>query len=65
MWRLWCLALGRKEGRSDKEANIIALMRTSILLLYMVTNFFIVAGVIRHWNDSPRGYGETDITRLF
>jgi len=52
MWRLWCLALGRKEGRSDEEANVIAALRTLILLGYMVTNGFIVAGVIRHWNSS-------------
>ena len=53
MWRLWCYALGKKEGRSDSEANSIAIIRTVILLTYMVTNIFIVAGVIRHWNDVP------------
>jgi len=53
MWRLWCYALGKKEGRSDSEANSIAIIRTVILPTYMVTNIFIVAGVIRHWNDVP------------
>ena len=52
-WRLWSYALGRKEGRSDKEANIVAGIRTLILLTYFVTNCFIVAGVIRHWDDVP------------
>ena len=51
MWRLWSYALGRKEGRNDTEANIIAGIRTVILLSYLITNFFIIAGVIRHWND--------------
>ena len=51
MWRLWSYALGRKEGRNDTEANIIASIRTIILLTYLITNCFIVAGVIRHWND--------------
>lgn len=49
-WRIWSYALGRKEGRSDREADAVALIRTLILLSYLVTNFFIIAGVIRHWN---------------
>jgi hypothetical protein len=53
MWRLWCYALGRKEGRKKREADIIAAIRTVILLTYLVTNCFIVAGVIRHWDNRP------------
>ena len=52
MWRLWCYALGRKEGREKGEADIIAGIRTVILLTYLITNCFIVAGVIRHWNNT-------------
>ena len=48
-WRIWAKALGEKSGSSDKEADNIALIRTFILLCYIVTNMFIVAGVIRHW----------------
>ena len=50
-WRLWAKALGEKDGRNDREANIIAGIRTFILGAYMVTNCFIAAGVVRHWND--------------
>ena len=53
-WRLWSYALGRKEGRNNTEANIIAGIRTLILLSYLITNCFIVGGVIRHWNDIPQ-----------
>ena len=49
MWRLWAKALGEKAGNSNKEANIIAFIRTAILFVYLATNFFIIAGVIRHW----------------
>jgi hypothetical protein len=49
MWRLWAKALGEKSGRDDAEANKIALIRTAILFVYVVTNLFIIAGVIRHW----------------
>ena len=50
MWRVWCKALGQKEGRTNHEADRIALVRTLILATYLITNCFIVAGVIRHWN---------------
>ena len=49
VWRIWAKALGQKEGRSDSEADRIALIRTLIVLLYIVTNLFIIAGIIRHW----------------
>lgn len=49
MWRLWCKALGQKEGKSNTEADTIAYIRTAIVLCYVLTNCFIVAGVIRHW----------------
>jgi len=48
-WRIWAKALGEKSGSSDKEADRIALIRTLIILCYIITNMFIVAGVIRHW----------------
>jgi hypothetical protein len=49
MWRLWAKALGEKTGKSDEEADKIAVIRTLIVVGYLVTNIFIVAGVIRHW----------------
>ena len=50
-WRLWAKALGQKASDSDSEADIVAWIRTLILVAYLVTNCFIVAGVVRHWND--------------
>ena len=50
MWKIWCKALGQKEGKSNREADAVAVIRTLILLGYMVTNCFICAGVIRHWD---------------
>jgi len=49
LWRLWAKALGDKSGATDKEADQIALVRSCIVLCYIITNCFIVAGVIRHW----------------
>ena len=54
MWRLIAKALGSKEGKNEKEADMVALVRTVILFSYMLTNAFIIAGVVRHWNDVPK-----------
>ena len=50
-WRIWAKALGAKEGKNDREADIIAGIRTLIFVSYMVTNMAIVANAVRHWND--------------
>ena len=49
VWRIWAKALGEKIGATDQEADKVALVRTFIVLTYIITNLFIVAGVIRHW----------------
>jgi len=49
MWRLWAKALGEKASKDDKEADRVAIVRSIIVLCYIITNMFIVAGVIRHW----------------
>jgi hypothetical protein len=51
IWRLWSKALGEKASKCDRESDTIAWIRTFIFISYLVTNCFIVAGVIRHWND--------------
>ena len=51
LWRLWAKALGEKAGSTDAESDRIACIRTAIVLSYITTNCFIVAGVIRHWNQ--------------
>jgi hypothetical protein len=49
LWRLWSKALGEKSGATDQESDQIALVRTVIVLTYVITNMFIIAGIIRHW----------------
>ena len=53
MWRIWAKALGQKASDNDTEADNVAYLRTFIFLTYLITNIFIVAGVLRHWNDNP------------
>jgi hypothetical protein len=54
LWRLWAKALGQKATDNDSEADKVAWIRTLILVAYLVTNCFIVAGVVRHWDDNTR-----------
>jgi len=49
MWRLWAKALGEKSGNNNVEANQVAIIRTFIVLIYIITNLFIIAGIIHHW----------------
>ena len=51
VWRLWAKALGEKASKCDRESDTIAIVRSLIFITYFITNCFIVAGVIRHWND--------------
>lgn len=51
MWRLWAKAIGEKAHKKDHVADQVAILRTVIFATYLLTNCFIVAGVIRHWND--------------
>jgi len=46
---MWAKALGEKASTNNDEADRIALVRTAIVLFYILTNLFIVASVIRHW----------------
>ena len=63
-WRWWAKALGEKASKCDKESDNIAIIRTTIFVTYFVTNCFIVAGVIRHWNDVPSEVPKTEEKRL-
>lgn len=54
LWRWWAKAIGEKASKCDKESDKIALIRTFIFATYLITNGFIVAGVVRHWNDETK-----------
>ena len=49
VWRIWAKALGQKEGADNNEADRIALIRTIIASINLITCLFIIAGIMRHW----------------
>ena len=49
---IWKYSLGSFSDEKTKPYdNYVAGVRTFILVSYLVTNCFIIAGVIRHWNN--------------
>ena len=49
-WTVWANALGVKaRPHDDAFSDHVAITRTIILFCYMLTNFVIIAGNMRHW----------------
>ena len=54
LWKIWKYAIGSfSDDKTEPYDNYVAGIRTIIFVSYMVTNAFIVSGVLRHWNDVP------------
>ena len=57
VWRVWKYALGSfSDTETAKYDNAVCIVRSTIFITYLITNCFITAGVIRHWNpmtDKP------------
>ena len=60
LWLIWSRTVDHRIGKTDddapdipilknKDANISLLIRTLIVIINVVTCFFIIANVIRHW----------------
>ena len=60
LWLIWARTVDHRIGKTDddapdipilrnKDANISLLIRTLIVIINVVTCFFIIANVIRHW----------------
>ena len=54
LWRIWKYALGSfSDEKTEPYDNYVVLVRSIIFVSYLVTNCFIISGVIRHWNNVP------------
>ena len=51
IWKIIAKSLGEKSGDTDKESDQIAVVRLIAFLSIFITNSFIVANALRHWND--------------
>jgi len=63
VWKIWKYAIGSfSDDKTEPYDNYVAGIRTIIFVSYMVTNAFIVSGVIRHWDGAcayPEGANTT------
>ena len=54
LWRIWKYALGSfSDEKTEPYDGYVVLVRSVIFVSYLVTNCFIISGVIRHWNNVP------------
>ena len=52
--KIWKYALGSfSDDRTKEYDNYVVVVRTVIFVSYLITNCFIISGVIRHWNNVP------------
>ena len=51
IWKIIAKSLGEKSGETDREADQVAVVRLIAFLSIFITNSFIVANALRHWND--------------
>ena len=53
LWRICKYAFGSlSDEKTAPYDSYVVLVRSVIFISYLVTNCFIIAGVIRHWGDS-------------
>ena len=50
IWRVWVKSLGAKADEDDTISDHVAIVRTLIVVVYVVTNCFIVANIVKNWN---------------
>lgn len=49
LWRIWAKALGEKASTDDTEADVIAGIRTLIVIVNFITCFFIMSNIVHNW----------------
>ena len=60
LWLIWSRTVDHRIGKTDddepdipilslKQANVSLILRTIIVIINVITCFFIIANVIRHW----------------
>ncbi len=51
VWKIWKYTLGSfNDNKTKRYDDAVCIIRSIIFVTYLITNCFITAGVIRHWN---------------
>ena len=60
IWTIWKYSLGSfSDDKTEPYDNYVVGIRTVIFVSYLITNCFIIGGVIRHWNNVPSELSQT------
>ena len=60
IWTIWKYSLGSfSDDKTEPYDNYVVGIRTVIFISYLITNCFIISGVIRHWNNVPSELSQT------
>ena len=49
IWSIWCKTMGDKVSDNICESDLAAMIRTFWWFVHIITCFFIISGIIRHW----------------
>jgi len=50
MWKYWCKAIGTKSFDEDRKADKVALIRTTWIIMHVLTCLFIIMSAGRNLN---------------
>ena len=55
VWKIWKYTLGSfNDNKTKRYDDVVCIIRSIIFTTYLITNCFITAGVIRHWNPPAK-----------
>jgi hypothetical protein len=65
LWKIWKYSLGSfSDDKTKPYDNYVAIIRSIIFVSLLTTNFFIISGILRHWNDLPSKLPQTEEKRI-
>ena len=65
-FKIWKYALGSfSDDKTERYDDYVVLVRTIIFISYLVTNCFIISGVIRHWNPMSEQFTEESLMKAY
>ncbi len=66
IFKIWKYALGSySDDKTEPYDNYITAVRSIIFVSYLVTNCFIISGVIRHWNPMSEEFTEESLIKAY
>ena len=49
VWKLWAMSLGEKASEDSKDADLVATIRTFIVVINVVCAILIMTNIVHNW----------------